>query len=122
MQVGIPILQRRFVCGNRQLFRKVGADMVTVSVSVNVGTPGVASWIIAHALHTALAVAPNTMMASCFFLADDLQVFSSTIHWRGNRLIDPSHQRAHERDMTVALGGADYDNHGPEATGCQPMA
>jgi len=24
--------------------------------------------------------------------------------------------------MTVALGGADYDNYGPEAAGCQPMA
>src|SRR5215471_9825024 len=53
--------------------------MVAVSVSINIRAPGVAFRVIADPFHATLAVAPNTMMASCFFLADDLQVFSSTI-------------------------------------------
>src|SRR5262245_19353362 len=53
--------------------------MVAVSVSVNIRAPRVVFRIIAHALHATFAVAPNTMMPSCFFLADDFQVFSSTI-------------------------------------------
>jgi len=79
MQAGILILQRRFVRGHGLRLRVVGADMVTVPVPVNIRAPGVVFRIVAHALHATLAVAPNTMMASCFFLADDLQVFSSTI-------------------------------------------
>src|SRR5262245_30034481 len=55
MQVRILILQRRFVRGNRLLLRKVGTDMVTVSVSINIRAPRVAFWVIAHALHATLA-------------------------------------------------------------------
>ena len=75
----ILILQRRFVLGNRLLLRVVSADMVAVSASVDVGTPGVVFRVIADPFHATLAVAPNTMMASCLFLADDLQVFASTV-------------------------------------------
>ena len=53
--------------------------MVTVAVSINIRAPRVASRIVAHTLHATFAVAPNTMMPSCFFLADDLQVFASAI-------------------------------------------